>query len=132
MFKCLECGLEFVDYKFNAKAKCESCSKTKVQNTTSKAPHDPSGRENHSKTCNHCHIEKTFNEFYPTSKYEDGVSKWCKSCLDIPRDKPKESSSSKMKKCPKCNKNRRKSSFKVNSKRPDGLTKWCKDCLVRG
>ena len=81
------------------------------------------------KECGSCGDTFPSSHFYPSKKNPDGLSKWCKHCLDaLDRNKSKKQ---KTKVCPKCNRNRRFTSYFKSSKYPDGLTKWCKDCLGR-
>lgn len=75
------------------------------------------------KKCPRCCRNLTFDKFKNSSKYSDGLTKWCAECLSAPRD------STYKKYCPKCKKNRLKTSFYKNSKRWDGFTLWCKTCM---
>lgn len=75
------------------------------------------------KRCPRCNRDLNSNRFKPSTKYEDGLTKWCQECLLAPKD-------TRYKKyCPKCKKVRLKTSFKPNTKRWDNLTLWCQHCL---
>ena len=81
--------------------------------------------KNDAKDCPNCERHLPFSSFGKSSKYPDGLTKWCMECLNnhqsrLPRNQ---------KNCPKCKKTRLKSSFYKNSNRDDGLTKWCKTCM---
>lgn len=81
--------------------------------------------KNESKDCPNCERHLPFSSFGKSSKYLDGLTKWCMQCLNNHQSRlPKN-----QKNCPKCKKTRLKSSFYKNSKQPDGLTKWCKTCM---
>lgn len=75
------------------------------------------------KLCSHCNRTQPITEFRPNQKRPDGLTKWCKSCMDTSVD------ISGKKVCEKCKQTRLKSSFYLTSKYPDGLSKWCKYCL---
>lgn len=75
------------------------------------------------KKCKRCSRNLPFDKFGKSGKSDDGLTVWCRECLDAPRDTPK------MKYCPKCKVRRNKASFYPNSKRKDGLTLWCKTCM---
>lgn len=77
------------------------------------------------KICPNCERVLSFTSFRPSSKHEDGLTKWCTDCLSTPR----ETKQSNKKSCPNCKKSRLKTSFYKNGKQPDGLTKWCKTCM---
>lgn len=80
------------------------------------------------KVCPKCDEALLFNAFSKSSKYEDGLTKWCTRCLNqLNEDRKTESSNKKT--CPHCKRTRLKTSFYKNSKQHDGLTKWCKDCM---
>jgi len=75
------------------------------------------------KECNKCSRSQPHNSFFNSDKQPDGLSKWCKSCHESRKKKPRN-----IKFCTKCKNNRIKSSFFPSDKQPDGLTKWCKMC----
>lgn len=85
---------------------------------------DKSSLETPTKTCSKCNQLLSKDHFFITNKHDDGLSKWCKSCL-----KPQNKAPAGYKVCPKCLKNRKKSSFYNSKKHSDGLSKWCKYCL---
>ncbi len=77
------------------------------------------------KICPNCERTLHFNSFRKSSKYPDGLTKWCIDCLNnyqarLPKNK---------KQCPKCKKIRLKSSYYKNKNTEDGLTKWCTTCM---
>ena len=80
------------------------------------------------KICQKCNKGLDDTAFAQSSKNDDGLTKWCISCLNQLNEDRKNQSSNKQQ-CPNCKKNRLKTSFYKNSKQPDGLTKWCKDCM---
>lgn len=84
--------------------------------------------DHETKTCLKCNKNLPYSEFPQSHKNEDGLTKWCISCLNQLNEDRKNKSGNK-KQCPNCKKNRLKSSFYKNSKQPDGLTKWCKTCM---
>lgn len=84
--------------------------------------------DHETKTCLKCNKNLHHSEFPQSNKNEDGLTKWCISCLNQLNEDRKNKLGNK-KQCPNCKKNRLKTSFYKNSKQPDGLTKWCKDCM---
>lgn len=80
------------------------------------------------KVCPKCEKALNDNAFSKSSKYEDGLTKWCTRCLNqLNEDRKTEGSNKKT--CPHCKRTRLKTSFYKNSKQNDGLTKWCKGCM---
>jgi hypothetical protein len=76
------------------------------------------------KQCSCCKKAKNSTEFFNSKKNADGLSKWCKECLEKGKIKGERG---RYKVCPKCKKNRLVTSF-FKGKQPDGLSKWCKMC----
>ncbi len=85
------------------------------------------------KSCPKCQLTKSTDEYYTTQKYSDGLSKWCKSCIDESKTKShaKKTRNGRYKICSKCNQRREKSSFFKSTKQADGLSRWCKFCHAK-
>ncbi|WP_176691694.1 hypothetical protein [Superficieibacter electus] len=74
------------------------------------------------KQCTRCRINLPYDKFRKSSKNADGLTIWCASCLDGPRN------TRHMKWCPMCNVRRKRTSFYPNKQNADGLMAWCKTC----
>lgn len=81
------------------------------------------------KKCSGCERTQPTTEFRANPKSDDGLTKWCKSCLQNGAPNPTDMKGTKV--CEKCQQNRLKTSFYPTKKYPDGLSKWCKFCLPK-
>ncbi len=75
------------------------------------------------KECPKCVKIKEHTEFFRSTGNVDGLSKWCRACID------KAKADGSHKKCSKCGKHMPIFSFRANTRNPDGLTKSCRRCL---
>lgn len=78
------------------------------------------------KDCPKCERSLPSSDFRPNHNTQDGLTKWCASCLDSSRK-----TTAHLKFCPKCGKNRQLRNFYKSKKNADGYTKWCKFCLKK-
>ncbi|MBK3088032.1 hypothetical protein ACJXUT_16450 [Enterobacter hormaechei subsp. xiangfangensis] len=77
---------------------------------------------NGKKQCTRCRVNLTYDKFRKSSKHPDGLTIWCASCLDGPKN------TRHTKWCPICNVRRKRTSFYSNAQNADGLMAWCKTC----
>lgn len=83
------------------------------------------------KVCENCKKTKDANQFFHSEKNDDGLTKWCRQCLEESRGRTVSQQSRHYKVCPKCQQRRLKTNFEKNTNNPDGLTKWCRYCLAK-
>ncbi|ECJ2531404.1 hypothetical protein FNI52_07990 [Salmonella enterica subsp. salamae] len=86
------------------------------------APAEDKAASNGKKQCTRCRINLPHDKFRRSSKNPDGLTIWCASCLDGPKN------TRHMKWCPICNVRRKRTSFYPNASNADGLMAWCKIC----
>ncbi|WP_270793877.1 hypothetical protein [Aeromonas sp. QDB11] len=77
------------------------------------------------KVCQKCKKPLSNSHFRPNPNSEDGLTKWCSSCMELSHSDDRHH-----KTCPHCHKRRLKTNFDKNSNQPDGLTKWCRYCMA--
>ncbi|MBM3061465.1 hypothetical protein GF718_09025 [Citrobacter braakii] len=90
--------------------------------TPTPTPTEDKTSSNGKKQCTRCRINLPYDKFRRSSKNPDGLTIWCASCLDGPKN------TRHTKWCPICNVRRKRTSFYSNAQNADGLMAWCKTC----
>jgi hypothetical protein len=80
------------------------------------------------KECKYCREWKPVEEYSRNQKYLDGLSRFCKDCMIILKEKKEELGDDKMKLCLSCKKDKKTSEFSKNPNTQDKLKIFCKDC----
>ena len=80
------------------------------------------------KECKYCREWKPVEEYSRNQKYLDGLSRFCKDCIIILKEKKEELGDDKMKLCLSCKKDKKTSEFSKNPNAQDKLKIFCKDC----
>jgi len=80
------------------------------------------------KECKYCREWKPVEEYSRNQKYLDGLTRFCKDCMIILKDKKEELGDDKMKLCLSCKKDKKTSEFSKNPNAQDKLKIFCKDC----
>ena len=80
------------------------------------------------KECKYCREWKPVEEYLRNQKYLDGLSRFCKDCMIILKEKKEELGDDKMKLCLSCKKDKKTSEFSKNPNTKDKLKIFCKDC----
>lgn len=80
------------------------------------------------KECKYCREWKPVEEYLRNQKYLDGLSRFCKDCMIILKEKKEELGDDKMKLCLSCKKDKKTSEFSKNPNAKDKLKIFCKDC----
>ena len=80
------------------------------------------------KECKYCREWKPVEEYSRNQKYLDGLSRFCKDCMIILKEKKEELGDDKMKLCLSCKKDKKTSEFSKNPNAQDKLKIFCKDC----
>jgi len=80
------------------------------------------------KECKYCREWKPIEEYSRNQKYLDGLSRFCKDCMIILKEKKEELGDDKMKLCLSCKKDKKTSEFSKNPNAQDKLKIFCKEC----
>jgi len=80
------------------------------------------------KECKYCREWKPVEEYSRNQKYLDGLTRFCKDCMIILKDKKEELGDDKMKLCLSCKKDKKTSEFSKNPNAQDKLKIFCKEC----
>ena len=80
------------------------------------------------KECKYCREWKPTEEYSRNQKYLDGLTRFCKDCMVILKEKKEELGDDKMKLCLSCKKDKKTSEFSKNPNAQDKLKIFCKDC----
>ena len=80
------------------------------------------------KECKYCREWKPTEEYSRNQKYLDGLTRFCKDCMIILKDKKEELGDDKMKLCLSCKKDKKTSEFSKNPNAQDKLKIFCKEC----
>lgn len=80
------------------------------------------------KECKYCREWKPVEEYLRNQKYLDGLTRFCKDCMIILKEKKEELGDDKMKLCLSCKKDKKTSEFSKNPNAQDKLKIFCKDC----
>jgi len=80
------------------------------------------------KECKYCREWKPVEEYSRNQKYLDGLTRFCKDCMIILKEKKEELGDDKMKLCLSCKKDKKTSEFSKNPNAQDKLKIFCKDC----
>jgi len=80
------------------------------------------------KECKYCREWKPVEEYLRNQKYLDGLSRFCKDCMIILKEKKEELGDDKMKLCLSCKKDKKTSEFSKNPNAQDKLKIFCKEC----
>jgi len=80
------------------------------------------------KECKYCREWKPVEEYLRNQKYLDGLSRFCKDCMIILKEKKEELGDDRMKLCLSCKKDKKTSEFSKNPNAKDKLKIFCKDC----
>jgi len=80
------------------------------------------------KECKYCREWKPVEEYSRNQKYLDGLTRFCKDCMIILKEKKEELGDDKMKLCLSCKKDKKTSEFSKNPNTQDKLKIFCKDC----
>jgi len=80
------------------------------------------------KECKYCREWKPVEEYSRNQKYLDGLTRFCKDCMVILKEKKEELGDDKMKLCLSCKKDKKTSEFSKNPNAQDKLKIFCKDC----
>jgi len=76
----------------------------------------------------YCREWKPVEEYSRNQKYLDGLTRFCKDCMIILKEKKEELGDDKMKLCLSCKKDKKTSEFSKNPNAQDKLKIFCKDC----
>src|SRR5210317_2074964 len=80
------------------------------------------------KECKYCREWKPIEEYSRNQKYLDGLSRFCKDCMIILKEKKEELVDDKMKLCLSCKKDKKTSEFSKNPNAQDKIKIFCKEC----
>ena len=94
-----------------------------AQKTALKNLKDPIEKE-----CKYCREWKPVEEYKRNQKYLDGLTRFCKECIVIIKQKKQNIGDEKIKICLYCRKDKPISEFSKNPNAPDSLRMFCKSC----
>ncbi len=80
------------------------------------------------KECKYCKHWKPVEEYSRNQKYLDGLTRFCKECIAILKQKKNDLGEEKLKRCLACKQDKKISDFSKNPNAPDSLRMFCKDC----
>jgi len=80
------------------------------------------------KECKYCREWKPVEEYSRNQKYLDGLTRFCKDCMIILKEKKEQLGDDKMKVCLSCKVDKKTSEFSKNPNAQDKLKIFCKDC----
>lgn len=80
------------------------------------------------KECKYCREWKPVEDYARNQKYLDGLTKFCKDCIDVIKAKKEELGDEKVKTCLSCKEEKKYSDFSKNPNAKDKLKLFCKDC----
>lgn len=80
------------------------------------------------KECKYCREWKPVEEYSRNQKYLDGLTRFCKDCMIILKEKKEQLGDDKMKLCLSCKVDKKTSEFSKNPNAQDKLKIFCKDC----
>ena len=80
------------------------------------------------KECKYCKNWKPVEEYGRNQKYLDGLTRFCKECIAILKQKKSDLGEEKLKRCLSCKQDKKISDFSKNPNAPDSLRMFCKDC----
>ena len=94
-----------------------------AQKTALKNLKDPIEKE-----CKYCREWKPVEDYKRNQKYLDGLTRFCKQCIDVLKEKKQNIGEEKLKVCLACKQDKPVSEFSKNPNAPDSLRMFCKNC----
>ena len=96
---------------------------SEAQKTALKNLKDPIEKE-----CKYCREWKPVEDYKRNQKYLDGLTRFCKECITVLKEKKQDIGEEKLKICLACKQDKPVSEFSKNPNAPDSLRMFCKNC----
>jgi len=96
---------------------------SEAQKTALKNLKDPIEKE-----CKYCREWKPVEDYKRNQKYLDGLTRFCKECIIVLKEKKQNIGEEKLKICLACKQDKPVSEFSKNPNAPDSLRMFCKNC----